>query len=51
MLDDAVGREDAVLVERVQAGVSSGALPSGRLLGDAERLVAHFQGLVRESLG
>jgi nitrite reductase/ring-hydroxylating ferredoxin subunit len=49
-LDDAVGREDAVLVERVQAGVSSGAIASGSLLGDAERLVAHFQGLVREAL-
>jgi hypothetical protein len=34
----------------VQTGVASGALPEGRLLGEAEQLVAHFQGLVRESL-
>jgi choline monooxygenase len=50
-LDDAVGREDEALVERVQLGVSSGAIADGRLLGDAEQLVAHFQGLVREALG
>jgi phenylpropionate dioxygenase-like ring-hydroxylating dioxygenase large terminal subunit len=49
-LDDEVGREDTALVERVQVGVSSGAIADGRLLGDAERLVAHFQGLVREAL-
>ena len=49
-LDDQVGREDTALVERVQTGVSSGALPHGRLLGEAELLVAHFQGLVREAL-
>jgi phenylpropionate dioxygenase-like ring-hydroxylating dioxygenase large terminal subunit len=49
-LDDAVGREDTALVERVQVGVSSGALESGRLLGDAEKLVAHFQRLVRAAL-
>ena len=42
-LDDAVGREDTALVERVQTGVASGALESGRLLGHAEQLVAHFQ--------
>jgi choline monooxygenase len=49
-LDDTVGREDTALVERVQAGVSAGVLESGRLLGDAERLVAHFQRLVRDAL-
>jgi hypothetical protein len=49
-LDDAVGREDTALVERVQTGVASGALANGRLLADAERLVAHFQGLVRDAL-
>jgi len=49
-LDDAVGREDEALVERVQLGVGSGAISDGRLLGDAEQLVAHFQGLVREAL-
>ena len=45
-----VGREDTALVERVQIGVASGALADGRLLGEAERLVAHFQGLVRDAL-
>jgi nitrite reductase/ring-hydroxylating ferredoxin subunit len=49
-LDDEVGREDTALVERVQLGAGSGAIAEGRLLGDAERLVAHFQGLVREAL-
>jgi phenylpropionate dioxygenase-like ring-hydroxylating dioxygenase large terminal subunit len=49
-LDNDVGREDTALVERVQAGVASGMLVNGRLLGEAERLVAHFQGLVREAL-
>jgi len=49
-LDEQVGREDTALVERVQAGVASGAIERGRLLGDAERLVAHFQGLVHEAL-
>jgi choline monooxygenase len=49
-LDDQVGREDTALVERVQTGVASGALAEGRLLGEAEQLVAHFQGLVREAL-
>jgi phenylpropionate dioxygenase-like ring-hydroxylating dioxygenase large terminal subunit len=49
-LDDQVGREDTALVERVQVGVASGALAEGRLLGEAEQLVAHFQGLVRGAL-
>jgi phenylpropionate dioxygenase-like ring-hydroxylating dioxygenase large terminal subunit len=49
-LDDQVGREDTALVERVQTGVASGALSEGRLLGDAEQLVAHFQSLVRGAL-
>ena len=49
-LDDEVGREDTALVERVQVGVGSGALSEGRLLGEAEKLVAHFQALVRDAL-
>jgi choline monooxygenase len=49
-LDDQIGREDTALVVRVQDGVGSGALNEGRLLGESERLVAHFQKLVRESL-
>jgi nitrite reductase/ring-hydroxylating ferredoxin subunit len=49
-LDDQIGREDAALVVRVQDGVGSRALDEGRLLGKSERLVAHFQELVREFL-
>jgi phenylpropionate dioxygenase-like ring-hydroxylating dioxygenase large terminal subunit len=48
--DDQVGVEDRALVESVQAGVSSGLLDQGRLLPESERLIAHFQGLVREAL-
>jgi phenylpropionate dioxygenase-like ring-hydroxylating dioxygenase large terminal subunit len=49
--DDQVGAEDRALVERVQRGVASGVLGEGRLLGESERLIAHFDGLVREALG
>ena len=49
-LDDQVGREDTALVERVQRGVRAGVLGEGRLLGDSERLIAHFDGLVRNAL-
>jgi choline monooxygenase len=48
--DDQVGLEDRSLVESVQAGVASGLLEGGRLLPESERLLAHFQGLVREAL-
>ena len=48
--DDQVGREDAALVERVQQGVRSGVLAEGRLLSESERLVAHFDCLVRRAL-
>ncbi len=48
--DDQVGREDAVLVERVQRGVASGAVEGGRLIEGSEQLVAHFQSLVRDAL-
>ena len=50
-LDDLVGAEDRVLVERVQAGVRTGAIPHGQLLPESERLIAHFQGLVVSALG
>jgi phenylpropionate dioxygenase-like ring-hydroxylating dioxygenase large terminal subunit len=50
-LDDQVGREDTALVERAQVGVAAGAVESGRLLGQSERLVAHFQQLLQEALG
>jgi phenylpropionate dioxygenase-like ring-hydroxylating dioxygenase large terminal subunit len=46
--DDQVSREDRGLVESVQRGVRSGLLESGRLLPESERLLAHFQRLVRE---
>jgi nitrite reductase/ring-hydroxylating ferredoxin subunit len=39
-----------VLVESVQAGVRSGLLEEGKLLPKSERLLAHFQHLVREAL-
>jgi phenylpropionate dioxygenase-like ring-hydroxylating dioxygenase large terminal subunit len=48
--DDQIGREDTALVERAQAGAGSGAVDDGRLLGDGERLVAHFQQLLLEAL-
>ncbi|HET7760038.1 MAG TPA: SRPBCC family protein, partial [Gaiellaceae bacterium] len=48
--DDQVGLEDRALVASVQAGVRSGLLDSGRLLPRSERLLAHFQALVREAL-
>jgi choline monooxygenase len=48
--DDQVGAEDRVLVERVQAGVRSGLLDSGRLMPESERLIAQFQRLLVETL-
>ena len=49
--DDEVGREDAVLVERVQRGAGSGALPQGRLLVSSEHLIQHWHRLYRRELG
>jgi phenylpropionate dioxygenase-like ring-hydroxylating dioxygenase large terminal subunit len=49
--DDQVGVEDRALVESVQAGVRSGLIDEGRLMPESEKLIAHFQGLVREALG
>jgi phenylpropionate dioxygenase-like ring-hydroxylating dioxygenase large terminal subunit len=49
-LDAQVGREDTALVARVQRGVRSGALETGTLLGESERLIAHFDRLVRNAL-
>ena len=48
--DEQVGREDAALVERVQRGVRSGLVDGGLLLPESERLIAHFDRLVREAL-
>ena len=48
--DDQVGREDKVLVERVQKGVRGGGIEHGQLLPESERLIAHFQGLLLDAL-
>ena len=48
--DDQVGREDRALVASVQRGVSSGLIETGRLMPESERLLGHFQELVREAL-
>lgn len=50
VFEDEVSAEDRVLVERVHRGVSSGVLAEGRLLSESERLIAHFDGLVRRAL-
>ncbi len=47
--DDQVGVEDSALVESVQKGVQSGLLDRGVLF-RSERLIEHFDGLVREDL-
>ena len=48
--DDQIGREDTALVESVQRGMASGMLEHGRLLADAEPLLAAFQRWVAERL-
>ena len=48
--DSQVGAEDRELVESVQRGMRSGLIGSGRLLPESERLIAHFQSLVRQTL-
>ena len=50
-LDEQVGAEDRALVESVQRGIASGALESGMLLPESERLIARFQTLVLAALG
>jgi choline monooxygenase len=50
-LDAAVGAEDRELVERVQAGLRSGAVVDGRLMPESEQLIAHFQTLVLAAVG
>ena len=49
-LDDQVGREDKALVESVHRGMASGMLEHGRLLLNAEPLLAAFQSWVTESI-
>jgi phenylpropionate dioxygenase-like ring-hydroxylating dioxygenase large terminal subunit len=48
--DDQVGAEDRVLVERMQKGLRGGGLEHGRLMGESERLIAHFQALLVDAL-
>ena len=48
--DDQVGREDRELVESVQQGMRSGLLEGGQLMPESERLLAHFEQLVRGAL-
>ncbi len=48
--DDQVGREDTALVESVQRGMASGMLGQGRLLLNAEPLIAAFQSWVANRL-
>jgi phenylpropionate dioxygenase-like ring-hydroxylating dioxygenase large terminal subunit len=48
--DDQVGREDTALVESVHRGMASGMVEHGRLLLDAEPLIAGFQSWVSAQL-
>jgi phenylpropionate dioxygenase-like ring-hydroxylating dioxygenase large terminal subunit len=48
--DDQVGTEDRRLVEGVQAGVASGMLERGVLMGRSEQLIGHFQALTAAAL-
>ena len=48
--DDQVGGEDRRLVESVQRGMSSSLIERGNVLPESERLLVHFQELVREAL-
>jgi phenylpropionate dioxygenase-like ring-hydroxylating dioxygenase large terminal subunit len=48
--DDQVGKEDRVLVEGVQRGVSSGALEHGFVMSRGEQLIGHFQALTAAAL-
>jgi phenylpropionate dioxygenase-like ring-hydroxylating dioxygenase large terminal subunit len=49
-LDEQVGREDRELVERVQAGVRTGAIERGIMLPQSEQLVVRFEELLLEAL-
>ena len=49
-LDERVGAEDRVLIERVQQGIRSGGIEAGTLMAESEQLIAHFQGLVAAAL-
>jgi choline monooxygenase len=48
--DTQVAEEDVSLVQSVQRGLESGAVPQGRLMGESEKLIADFQRRVRDAL-
>jgi choline monooxygenase len=48
--DEQVSREDLALVEGVQSGVATGLVDHGRLMTNAEPLIARFQDYVRAAL-
>ena len=48
--DNQVAEEDVSLVESVQRGLESGAVPQGRLMGASEVLIADFQRRVHDAL-
>ena len=48
--DNQVAEEDVSLVQSVQRGLESGAVPQGRLMGESEKLIADFQRRVRDAL-
>jgi choline monooxygenase len=50
VFDNQVGSEDTRLVEAVQRGAASGALPHGCLLTRTEALIGAFQDIVRERI-
>jgi carnitine monooxygenase subunit len=48
--DEQVAIEDVALVDSVQAGLDSGAVPQGRLMRESEQLIADFQRRVYDAL-
>ena len=48
--DNQVAEEDVSLVQSVQRGLESGAVPQGRLMGASEQLIADFQRRVYDAL-
>ena len=48
--DNQVAEEDVSLVQSVQRGLESGAVPQGRLMGESEKLIADFQRRVYDAL-
>jgi len=48
--DTQVAEEDVSLVQSVQRGLESGAVPQGRLMGESEKLIADFQRRVHDAL-